>query len=711
MQNIFVDDTIPGLMTNSTLSGAGVSDILLVNKSKFTILNTTYEQGAQLTGTTQFKVQWYATLEVLDHSNNIVPGAQIDCTGANGTDVPTAYSDRDGLVRDLIITEYIQNTKDINPEFTYYTPYKFLVFFETLSNSTNNVPISQSIFLSLFLDFAPEIAPIPNITVDEDHLYVFDMTPYVSDRDDPLENIILSCNRNYMIADNSNLSLLINCPKPIGNDNITVKASDGMKLGTQSIYLTVIPVNDAPICILPIPDILVTEDQTFVIDLTKYFWDEENGTDLDFSCNVKNVTIDNAKKTASVLLTIEGMSFSGVILSASDGQLSCDSNAFNITCIPVNDAPVYLGGLKDAEVIEHTNWTVDLDDYFSDEDDRAGLRYECNNDFVFINKTSHVAVWTPAGNTTYSIDVVFTARDSLNLNLYADSKKIKLTYIPVDDPPEYWGSLKDTDVRSGKEWNVTLEDLFRDPENAILTYGVNNPAVKIIEISKSKHRAVWTPKRSDINLTNLIFNAYDGTSRTFSPPVTLTVEKPVPIPIEGKTSWALIIEKIPWWVYILLPLGIIAGIAAYYSYRKVKYGKYQVEQVFLINKDGRLLAHRSRKPLEGGGEDVISGMLTALQGFIKEFMRDEKQRELDELSYGDLKIVIERGKRVYLASFLSGYVTDKLKADMKGILQKVETELGATLESWDGTVKMLEGLDKHLEKLIGEAEETGKDKK
>jgi len=168
-----------------------------------------------------------------------------------------------------------------------------------------------------------------------------------------------------------------------------------------------------------------------------------------------------------------------------------------------------------------------------------------------------------------------------------------------------------------------------------------------------------------------------------------------------------VMQNIPWYIYILLPAGIVGGIMAYYSYRKVKYGKYEVEQVFLINKDGRLLAHRSRKALSGGGEDIISGMLTALQGFIKEFLRDEKRGELEEMKYGDLKIVIERGKRVYLAVFISGYVTDELKGLMKGILDKVDAEMGALLASWDGTVKVLDGLKVHLDGLI-KAEEQKK---
>ena len=143
--------------------------------------------------------------------------------------------------------------------------------------------------------------------------------------------------------------------------------------------------------------------------------------------------------------------------------------------------------------------------------------------------------------------------------------------------------------------------------------------------------------------------------------------------------------------------------AAFYTYRRVKYGKYDIEQIFLVYGDGRLLAHRSRKKIADGGEQIISGMLTALQGFIKESLQDEKRGELDEMKYGDLTIAIERGMKVYLAVFLSGYVTEKLRAMMNAALQKVDDKYGSALESWDGTVSKLKGVEAHLDTLMGEA--------
>ena len=93
-------------------------------------------------------------------------------------------------------------------------------------------------------------------------------------------------------------------------------------------------------------------------------------------------------------------------------------------------------------------------------------------------------------------------------------------------------------------------------------------------------------------------------------------------------------------------------------------------------------------------------MLTALKGFIKESLRDQSQGELDEMKYGNLKIALEQGQNVYLAAFISGYVTDRLKADMKTALRMVEKDFEPVLKSWDGMMPSVEGAGKYLDELI-----------
>jgi hypothetical protein len=196
-----------------------------------------------------------------------------------------------------------------------------------------------------------------------------------------------------------------------------------------------------------------------------------------------------------------------------------------------------------------------------------------------------------------------------------------------------------------------------------------------------------------------MFTAYDGTSKINSPPINLNFDKPVET--KEKTTLTILIERIPWWVYILLPVGITGGIAAFYSYRKVRYGKYEIEQLFLVYNDGRLIAHRMKADTAQWSNEILTGMLTALRGFVKESLVDQSQGDMDEMKYGNLKIAIEQGKDVYLAAFITGYVTEKLKADMRNVLERVEAGYGPVLRTWDGMMAPVEGMGTFLGELIG----------
>jgi hypothetical protein len=414
---------------------------------------------------------------------------------------------------------------------------------------------------------------------------------------------------------------------------------------------------------------------------------------------MENITIDEITKNAFWTPGEGNSTLAGVVITASDGFLSGDSNAFNITFVPVNDPPANIGGLKGKIVQEHNNWTADLSDYFRDEEDTAGLIYDASDPEITINRITHIARWSPSGNSSYSIDVVFTAHDSQNYSLMAVSGTIKLTYIPVNDPPVYLGKLQSVRLKPGEEWNITLEEQFRDDDTEVLRFSANNPDATIIEINKGKHCAVWRPDKHSSDITGLVFTAYDGATYVRSTPINLTVDRPTDP--GNRISLTSVIQSIPWYVYVLLPIGIIGGIAGYYSYRRVRYGKYEIQQLFLIYNDGRLLAHRQKNDTPQVSNDILTGMLTALKGFIKESLQDQSKGDLDEMKYGDLKIAIEHGKTVYLAAFISGYITDRLKADMKDVLQRVEMVYEPVLMSWDGMMPAVEGIGPYLDELMG----------
>ena len=699
INNLWVTVTPSLLLPNSTVGGGGSNDILLSNGSRLTLQNTTFTKKAAISGAARLTVQWYLSLTALDRARKPVPGAIFQGAGKNSSLVPPAVADVCGTARNIIVTEYVQNASGSANELTHFDPYDMSVTKDGETNLTCGIQASRSLSAKLYFDYAPRLSAILDDIAAEDRPKSINLAPFISDPDDPFSSLGFATDRDYATIDNASGLLTIICPLPLGTDTITINVTDGLRNGTGTLNISVTPVNDAPACIRPFPDLTVYEDRTLELNLTDHFTDEESGTNLTFTCNWEIVAIDSELRQARWTPGEGNSSIIGVVFTASDGELMADSNPFNITFVPVNEPPAYLGGLGDRTVPEHQNWTVKLDDFFSDEENPSKLVYESSSPEVTINPFKHTALWTPSGGTGYHIEVTFTAHDSENYSMTVSSNPITLTYVPVDDPPVFLGKLATVKLRLGEEWNITLEDHFADEDTPSLRFSVNNPKVKIIELNRTVHYALWKPERGDANLTNVVFTAYDGTTRTNSPPISLKFDTP-PADTGGKTFFQLV-QFIPWYIYVLIPAALAGGIAAFYAYRKMKYGWYDMEQAFLVYKDGRLIAHRSKKAKEALGKEIVSGMLTALQSFIKESLQDEEQGELDEMKYGKLKIAIERAENIYLAVFLSGYITNELKAELRAILGRVNEEFGESLRSWDGVTTSLEKTGELLDGLIG----------
>jgi hypothetical protein len=124
----------------------------------------------------------------------------------------------------------------------------------------------------------------------------------------------------------------------------------------------------------------------------------------------------------------------------------------------------------------------------------------------------------------------------------------------------------------------------------------------------------------------------------------------------------------------------------------------QIEYIFLIHHDGRLVfqfAGGSMRPLS---TMVVSGMLLVIQDFIRDAFKTESG-VLRKLEHGDLTVIIEAGSLTYLAVVVSGPdVPAELRAVMKQVLKETEQEYGDRLRVWDGA--MPEGIGKVVSQVL-----------
>ena len=111
---------------------------------------------------------------------------------------------------------------------------------------------------------------------------------------------------------------------------------------------------------------------------------------------------------------------------------------------------------------------------------------------------------------------------------------------------------------------------------------------------------------------------------------------------------------------------------------------FRVEQVFLVHRrSGLLLAHVGGASAED--PDLVSGMLTAIQDFVKDSFAGGDGSQLDELQAGEHRILIEQGPHAFAAAVIRGLApAATIRDPLRALLQTLHAEYAADLVDFDG---------------------------
>lgn len=150
----------------------------------------------------------------------------------------------------------------------------------------------------------------------------------------------------------------------------------------------------------------------------------------------------------------------------------------------------------------------------------------------------------------------------------------------------------------------------------------------------------------------------------------------------------------PWSAFILIVvLGVL--IFAWRSIREM----YAVEDMFIVGNEGRLIAHRTRRLHADRDEDILAGMLTAIQEFIRDSFREDDQ--LRRFEFGEKEILIAKGSHIYAAAFFAGNPPKWAESTMTAFVMDFETRYGFHEKKWSGDVTSLEDLDEMMALIVG----------
>jgi len=123
-----------------------------------------------------------------------------------------------------------------------------------------------------------------------------------------------------------------------------------------------------------------------------------------------------------------------------------------------------------------------------------------------------------------------------------------------------------------------------------------------------------------------------------------------------------------------------------------------VEEVFVIYKDGRLIAECSLDTCKTADADLMSGMLIAVQGIVQEGL--QKGGELESIKYGDNLIVLKSGAHINIAAIIYGEPDTELTEELEATVERIEVSYSGVIEHWDGDLTPLSGMTEMVKPLF-----------
>jgi len=129
-------------------------------------------------------------------------------------------------------------------------------------------------------------------------------------------------------------------------------------------------------------------------------------------------------------------------------------------------------------------------------------------------------------------------------------------------------------------------------------------------------------------------------------------------------------------------------------------GETLIEDLFLLYNDGRLIKHYTRRIKPTIDTDVLSGMLSAIQDFVRDSIKSEEASNLEEIRLGKMRIFLQKGTYVSIAVMVEGEDKEGIESQVKRAIADVETKFQGILSEWDGTMNTMKPLSEYMDKLL-----------
>ena len=118
--------------------------------------------------------------------------------------------------------------------------------------------------------------------------------------------------------------------------------------------------------------------------------------------------------------------------------------------------------------------------------------------------------------------------------------------------------------------------------------------------------------------------------------------------------------------------------------------EYRVEQVFVIQSDtGLLMEHVLNEDVHGIDSDAVSGMLTAIQGFVTDSFDAKSGENLTSMQVGELTVWMVHGPEALIACVIRGNAPNALRGQLIDVLDQIHIRHAIELSNFNGESKIV----------------------
>ncbi|MFQ5553280.1 MAG: hypothetical protein ACE5EW_06145, partial [Thermoplasmata archaeon] len=158
-------------------------------------------------------------------------------------------------------------------------------------------------------------------------------------------------------------------------------------------------------------------------------------------------------------------------------------------------------------------------------------------------------------------------------------------------------------------------------------------------------------------------------------------------------------EPIPGWLlWLALVLSAGGGLLAFFLIRR-RLQAFSIEEVFVIDASGILVAHLSRTLTPDKDRDILAAMLKTVQDFVMDAFSERDESPMRRIEFGRLSILIERGVHHWVAVVFRGKDHAALATRISLVSQQIGVDYGDVLESWSGDMAAVRGIRELLKHL------------